>query len=330
MMQFVLKRWFLLLLMAGLSLAYLMPGKLQPVVKLLDPKIIVPLALFLMAWGLESRSFWSTLRRPWPALWAATLSYTLLPILALTAGPMLTLIDFRIGLVVTASVPCTLASATLWTRMAGGNEATSLLVTLITTAISWLATTAWLIAGTGTQTAINTAGLMLGLVLALVLPVAAGQMLQAVPPLARFAVRHKTGWGVISQLLVFCVILRAAVGVFDRLQADTTTVEAGPVVAIAFVCLAIHLVGLIAGFWTSRALRFGRADQIAVSFACSQKSLPVALFLYEAYFQGYPLAVIPMAFFHVGQLIVDTFIADRLSERSTAKRQMSKEIQVLS
>ena len=52
---------------------------------------------------------------------------------------------------------------------------------------------------------------------------------------------------------------------------------------------------------------------MAIAFAGSQKTLPVALFLFHAYFKDqYPLAVVPLAFYHVGQLVVDTFVADWL------------------
>jgi hypothetical protein len=37
-----------------------------------------------------------------------------------------------------------------------------------------------------------------------------------------------------------------------------------------------------------------------------------------AYFQeAYPLAILPMVFYHVGQLILDTFIAERLRHDAT-------------
>ena len=44
--------------------------------------------------------------------------------------------DVRIGLILVASVPCTLSTAVLWTRLAGGNEATALLTAMGTTCIS--------------------------------------------------------------------------------------------------------------------------------------------------------------------------------------------------
>jgi solute carrier family 10 (sodium/bile acid cotransporter), member 7 len=329
MKEFILKRWFLLLLVSGVALAASMPRSLQPAVSLLEPKVIVSAALFLMAWCLESKNLWSTVLRPWAAIWALIISYSLMPALGWLAGSMLSFADFRIGLMITACVPCTLASAVLWTRMAQGNEATALLVTLLTTATSWLATTGWLMWGTGTQVGISQGSLMLGLFLVLVLPVGVGQSFRAIPSLARFAIRYKIGLGVVSKILVFSIIFKAAVEMFGKLEVGPATVAIPSIVTVTAACLAVHLTGLAFGFWSSRGLRFERPDQIAVAFGCSQKSLPVALFLYQSYFESYSLAVIPMAIYHMGQLIVDTFIAERLADSKRRKVEMPDDVQVL-
>jgi sodium/bile acid cotransporter 7 len=52
-----------------------------------------------------------------------------------------------------------------------------------------------------------------------------------------------------------------------------------------------------------------RKDQAAVAFAGSQKTLMIGLAI-AVEFGG--LAVLPMMAYHVGQLLVDTLLADRL------------------
>jgi len=47
------------------------------------------------------------------------------------------------------SVPCTLSSAVLWTRLEAATDALALLITLPATSTAWLVTTAWLALATG-------------------------------------------------------------------------------------------------------------------------------------------------------------------------------------
>ena len=145
---------------------FLRPDCLRPITAHLEPRVIVAVALFIMAWSLESRSLLQALLRPWPALWAWSISYSAVPALAWSVGWLLPAIDLRLGLLIMASVPCTLASAVLWTRMAGGNEATALFTVLGTTLLSWLATTAWLTATTGTLVDIAVGPMMLAIIFA--------------------------------------------------------------------------------------------------------------------------------------------------------------------
>src|SRR4051794_16091144 len=106
MRLFLAKHWFLLLLAGGIALACVRPDWLRPSVNALPPRLLVPFALFLMALGLESRSLWQAAVRPWPALWAVLISYGPLPAFAWLAGRLLPEPDFRVGLMVSASVPC--------------------------------------------------------------------------------------------------------------------------------------------------------------------------------------------------------------------------------
>ena len=309
-----LKQWFLVILLGGVCLAYFLPGWLRPVTAWLDTRVVVAVALFLMAWGLESRSLFAALMRPLPALWAVLISYGPLPALGLCAGWLLPDADLRIGLLVITSVPCTLASAVLWTRLGRGNEATALLVILISMATSWLATTAWLTFGSGTIVAVNSTSMMQGLVLVLLVPVGLGQLSRSIGTLARAAERFKPFINIISRLLILCIILKATVDVSDRIGDRAASLTVGSLVLALALCLSIHVLALFLGLVSSRLLRFERANQIAVAFACSQKTLPVALYLFDTYFVAtHPLAVVPLVFYHVGQLLLDTLIAERLA-----------------
>jgi sodium/bile acid cotransporter 7 len=156
--------------------------------------------------------------------------------------------------------------------------------------------------------------MMRGLIGVLVLPVAAGQLLRAPAPLRQLSTRYKSVLSVVARLLTVAIMFKAGVEVRDRLGNDAAP-GLGSLVLVAGVCLTIHLVALASGLWSSKALGFDRPSQIAVAIAGSQKTLPVSLILFEEHFRNYALAVFPLVFYHFGQLIVDTFIADRLAGR---------------
>jgi sodium/bile acid cotransporter 7 len=78
--------------------------------------------------------------------------------------------------------------------------------------------------------------------------------------------------------------------------------------------LVLHLSGVMLGLVGGRLLGLTWGDRIAVSFAGSQKTLPVALFVFGAYYrEEYPLAVLPLLLYHAGQLLIDTFLAERMA-----------------
>jgi sodium/bile acid cotransporter 7 len=316
MHSYVARRWFLLLVAAGLALALARPDAVRPLVEPLDTKLAVAVALFLTALGLETRSLLRALARPGPVLWATAVSLGLLPAMAWLGASVLPSRDMGVGLLVMAAVPCTLASAVIWTRLAGGSEATALFAVLVTTLAAPLATPAWLtlVGGRSDQPAL---GRMMGdLAVVLVLPVGVAQVCRAFRPVADVVTRHRTSLGVVARLLVLAVMLKAAVEVARFVPGLTP----GLLLAAVTVCLGVHLAALAAGACGGRVLGFERGDCIAVAFAGSQKTLPVALYLYQTYYvTEYPLAVLPLAIYHVGQLVADTLIAERLAPVAAAR-----------
>jgi predicted Na+-dependent transporter len=319
MSAFLARRWFLLAIVTGALVVWLFPGALRWTAGI-DPSWTGALAIFLTALGMEGRTLRQALLRPGPALCALAISFGLLPALALLLGHWQPNPDLQLGLILIASVPCTLTSAVIWTRMAAGNEATALLVVLLTNLSSCLATTIWLMSGAGLREGGIDAGNMIArLFFVLVLPVAVGQLMRLGRPFARAADRAKLPMGVGARLLTLTIMLKAAVDVRNRLGSEPGLVEGWLLLEAAALCLIAHLGALAAGYWISKALRFDRPNQIAVALAGSQKTLPVALILFDAYFTAYPLALVCLVFFHVGQLVVDTFIADALARRGPVR-----------
>src|SRR5262245_42755527 len=179
--------------------------------------------------------------------------------------------DLRIGLIAMASVPCTLASAVIWTRMAGGSAAVAILVILLSTATSWIGTTFWLTRlDTNAVLGLEPLDLMGNLVLVLVLPVFVGQLCRLVRPLAGFLDRRRAALGVVSQLMVLAIILKAVVDVRLRLGSEASAPSALMLALNSVLCVATHLAGFFVGYWTGALWSFDRPTRIAVAFSGSQ------------------------------------------------------------
>jgi solute carrier family 10 (sodium/bile acid cotransporter), member 7 len=312
----VAKRWFLLAVLLGFAIVWFWPGAMGWTTAV-QPRLVIPLALFLIAWTMDSQRLFSAVRKPGPALLAVAIGFTLPPLVAWGSGTLLPLADLHIGLLICACVPCTLASAVIWTRLAGGDEAQALLASFASSGLSWLVTPAWLAATTGNRITLDLPSMMLDLAGTLLLPVVLGQAARAVPLLGRLAAKRRRLLGIVSQLLVLAIMFRAAFEVAGMIRAEGSDLGALALVLTIALCLGNHLIALAAGWWGAGWLGVARPARMAVAFAGSQKTLPVSLMLWQLYYPGYLLAVVPLLVYHAGQLIVDTFIADRWANRAS-------------
>jgi solute carrier family 10 (sodium/bile acid cotransporter), member 7 len=311
MSGFLARHWFTIALALGLGTALAWPAGLQHVTSW-DPRYAVAVTLFLTAWTMPTHSLLAEARQPFASLWAVALSYGLVPAAAWLLGYFAEE-NVQAGLILIASVPCTLSAAVLWTRLAGGNEATALLTVMGTTVTSWFLTTGWLYWLTGAVLELDVYALALDLFLSLIVPVFVGQVLRLIRSSAELADRHRLMLGSVSQAFVLAMVIKAGVSVGERLHADGAL--NAPAILLWSIVLAVtlHLAALAAGFYSCRWLGFDRGRQIAVAFSASQKTLQVSLVLYEQYFRTrFPFAVMAILSYHVGQLLLDTIIAKQM------------------
>ncbi|MFN0197900.1 MAG: bile acid:sodium symporter family protein, partial [Planctomycetaceae bacterium] len=273
--------------------------------------------LFLMAFTLDSRQIIYSFRAPQPVLWASAINLGLLPLFAWGLMSIQLFPDFAIGLMIAGSVPCTLAAASVWTRKGKGNDAVSLLVTLLTNSLCFVITPFWLALGTrASQIALPTDELTANLFWFVLVPTMAAQLVRLIPFCRELATRRKIFIGAMAQLLILSLVFASACQGGRRLD----SLEAGPgLPAVALVwgcCLAIHLAGLIISYAGGKLWGFRIEDRVATAIAGSQKTLPIGIFLATdptLFGEKFPFAVFPMLMFHCTQLFVDTAIADRFS-----------------
>ncbi len=315
MKAFLVRRWFLLCLGAVMAAGFLANDVFLALADYVPLRYsVVATVLFLMALPLEARVMWHTLRRPRAPALGILMNSVALPLIAwgfvATVGMPLLGREFALGLLVAAATPCTLASAAVWTRRAGGNDAASIMVTVVTNASCFLVTPFWLLQTTGQQAELDAQKMITKLALVVVLPMTLAQLVRMARPAGRWATRHKTPLGVIAQTGILTMIFIGSVQTGHRFSSESTRPEILEVVALLTTVVGIHLLVMFCGMWLARLLHFDRADRIAVGFAGSQKTLMVGLQVsIELGFN-----IIPMVSYHICQLLVDTLIADRLRQ----------------
>ncbi len=333
-LAFLRKRWFLvslaILIPGGLTLGATLPAAIHAAIAGGDgsdwqrfvrmvPRGITAIVLFLMSFSLDSRQLKTSFRSPKPVVWASLVNFGLIPLLAWPLMSLQTSDDFALGLMIAACAPCTMAAASVWTRKAGGNDAVSLLVTLLTNATCFAVSPFWLGLATGSSVDLGFGRMVVRLLVAVLVPMILGQLVRQLPPAAEFAKRHKTPLGVVAQSLILLVVFQAA------FRAGAQFTASGPkpgLVSVAIVwasCIALHLVAMRVAVSGSKLLGFTRPDMIATAFAGSQKTLPIGVLLatdpsmFGDPALGVPFVVFPMLMYHASQLFIDTAIADRFA-----------------
>jgi sodium/bile acid cotransporter 7 len=307
----------MILTVVGIFAAVQFPQQTRDLFRYVEVRHVAGIGLFFMSASLSIRRLIEAMIRPGPVLMALAISWGVAPLLAYFVGPLLLPPAYVVGLIAVCSVPCTLASASVWTAMGGGNQAIALMMTIITNTFVFIGTTSWLIALTGQDVPIDTPRLVTELLIYVVLPILAAQGLRFLPAVARRFDSAKTGIKIIGQVCVLLIIIKSAVrtseALAESLRAGQQTWNVLELVQVACVCGLVHTALLILGYVASRRL-FGRADAIAVAISGSQKTLPVAAIVVSENFPSAPLAIVPVLFYHVLQLVIDTYFIEVVNQ----------------
>lgn len=314
--QFLIDRWFLIGLTVLVVVGTLLGPALMPLAKVPGIKDVnLFLVMFFMTLPIALAQMQGAISRPAPAALAVAISYGLLPAVAWGIGSLIGP-SYGHGLMVASIVPCTQASAAVWTRKAGGNDSIAVLVTIVTNLSCFLVAPAWLAIMRLTPQGLDFVRMVTQLAGLVVLPMILAQIARRIGPIAHLATRYRTPLGVLVQCgllsMVFFGAIESSQGLRQGLQTTSGWLS---MLAMATGVVLLHTTMFFVGLYTSKLCGFSREDSTAVAFSGSQKTLMVGLKV--AMDSGY--SVLPMITYHIGQLFVDTLLADWLKRRSGLK-----------
>ncbi len=316
------KSWFLILLLvllpSGMACGWSMSASLRAeTFGRVHPAVTTTIILFLMSFSLDSDKLLESFRAPRPVIWGMLVNIGLMPLmawpLAITHGSR----DFAVGLMITAAVPCTLATASVSTRQAGGNDAVSLLITLFTNLVGVVLTPLWLKWTLSAEAVIDTWPIIRNLTFTVLLPTIGGQLIRWIPAGGRLARAQKFWISIAAQCLVLLIVTKAAVEAGAMLRSQNEWPVMGSFARLLLECLALHTMAMIVSEYGGRVLRISRINRIATVFAGSQKTLPVGLLLSAMPAvtgdRSLPFVTFPILMFHALQLVLDTAVAERIA-----------------
>ena len=242
-------------------------------------------------------------------------TFALFPLLAISArylaagflpGPLWA------GVILLTALPSTVQASIVFTSVAGGNvpaamcsaTASSLLGVFLTPLIA-----GFLLASHGLDISVRS---VLGIVVQLLLPFVAGQLLR--PWIGAYLTRHPRALKSVDYGSVLILVYAAfSHGVVDGIWHQ---IDAGDLFKVALVDIALLATVMVILTFASRRLGFSRADEIAIVFCGSKKSLVNGVPIASLLFAGHVgLVVIPLMLFHQMQLMVCASLARHYAAR---------------
>jgi sodium/bile acid cotransporter 7 len=222
------------------------------------------------------------------------------------------------GLILLAALPSTVQSSIVFTSVAGGNvpaamcsaSASSLLGVFLTPLIA-----GFLLARHGIDISARS---ILAIVMQLLVPFVAGQVLR--PWIGAWLTRHPLALKSVDYGSILLIVYAAfSHGVVDGIWHQ---IDAGVLLRVALIDVGLLASVMAVLILASRQLGFSRADEIAIVFCGSKKSLVNGLPIATLLFAGHVgLVVIPLMLFHQIQLMVCASLAQRYAARRVTARE---------
>ncbi len=223
--------------------------------------------------------------------------------------------ELSLGLMFVCVLPSTVQSSIAFTSIARGNvpaalcaaSASNLAGMVLTPALVALLLNAH---GAGfSMKALEDIGLQL------LLPFAAGQLVR--PFIGEWLARHKTITSIVDRGSILVVVYAAfsagmVAGIWSQLSPESLGAVLGLDLAMLFMVLTLTTL-------ICRALGFSTADEIAIVFCGSKKSMAAGIPMANILFPGHAvgLIVLPLMLFHQAQLFACATLARRYAKRAS-------------
>lgn len=274
--------------------------------------IVISIAFFVTGLALDTSDISLHALQLKATLAAMISSLVFIPLLSWILASLLFPVEFIIGVCIIATAPVTVVSGTVMTAIGKGNIPLSIVICVLGNIIGIFTipfSLKILIEGAGNVN-LPVLKMLSNLVTTVLVPIVIGNLFQSL--LKTYLSRYKKAFSIFQQSIVLLIIFNAFAG------SGTTIREAGSLLPLLFVFIFfLHSLILAMNYGISKFIRLDRPSTTAFTIHTSQKTLTVSYLVWNGYFANqYPLAMIPGIIYHLTQMVMDTFLAEKLKKLS--------------
>jgi solute carrier family 10 (sodium/bile acid cotransporter), member 7 len=270
------------------------------------------IAFFITGLSLDTSQFGVQVLQFKAPLAAMISSLVLIPLLSWLLAVLVFPPEYVIGVCIIATAPVTVVSGTVMTAVGRGNVPLSLFICVLGNFIGvfTIPFSLKLLVEAGGNIDLPLLDMLSKLVVTVLVPIVLGNLVQS--PLKAFRSRYKPAFSVFQQCIVLLIIFNAVSGSSTHIREAGTSLP----LLLAFV-IFLHALILCMNYGISKVIRLDRSSTTAFTIHTSQKTLAVSYVVWSGYFASqYPLALIPGIVYHLTQMIMDTFVAERFRKLS--------------
>jgi sodium/bile acid cotransporter 7 len=274
------------------------------------------IAFFITGLTLDTSHLNTQLRQLKAPLAAMISSLVFIPLLSWALARFVLPWEYVIGVCIIATAPVTVVSGTVMTAIGRGNIPLSLFICVLGNFIGifTIPFSLKLLVEAGDNVHLPVLKMLLNLVTTVLVPLLLGYLVRS--PLKDFRSRHKLAFSVFQQCIVLLIIFNAVAGSGPNIRVAGATLP----VLLGFIAF-LHSLILAMNFGISRIIGLDPPSTTAFTIHTSQKTLAVSYVVWSGYFASeYPLALIPGIVYHLTQMIMDTFVAERFRRLSQYAR----------
>lgn len=316
-MWLALKRHWMLL---GIALVcfwgYCYPGTGESISRHLAPMLAS--LMFLMGTGIGFRRFRTRINAYRQIIFVMLFCYLAAPLIAFGIGKLFFREHIAVytGLILIGTTSTTLSSCVIFTRLAGGDEALALWLSVFSSLLCTFISPILIYLFLGASIEVPVVMMMKRLIFVLFIPLSAGMFLRAVLGEKRVA-------PVGPILTRSCAIIILAV-VMVSVAKGRSLLAGWQSVPIILTVAGFHLAMLLTVALASAFTGFPKRDKIATLFCSAEKTLQIPAYLAIEILHT-PEAALAPVLHHVFQLVIDSLIVSYYSSTAGAEHGISPE-----